>query len=100
MVSSTVTPGGGEVLDHAPQLDPALRVEAGGGLVEEQHRRTVHERGGEVEPPAHPAREGAHDAVGGVGEREVLEQLVRRAARCRRRHVRELPDHLEVLARR
>ena len=76
-------PGGGEVLDHAPQLDPTLRVEAGGGLVEEQHRRSVHERGGEVEAPAHPARVRAHDPVGGVDEREVVEQLVaaRRDAR-------------------
>ena len=75
--------GGGEVLDHAPQLDPALRVETGRGLVEEEHRWTVHERAGKVEAPAHPTREGAHHPVGGVVEREVLEQLAACAARCR-----------------
>ena len=65
-----------EVLDHAPQLVATLRVEAGGGLVEEQHRRPVHQRGGEVEPAAHATGVGADDAVGGVLERELLEQLV------------------------
>src|SRR5207253_2037528 len=43
---------GHEVLDHAPQLAPAAGVEPGGRLVEEQHRRAVHERGGQVEAPA------------------------------------------------
>ena len=56
-----------ELLDHAPELVAALRVEAGGGLVEEQHRRTVHERGGEVEATAHAAGVGARHAVGRVG---------------------------------
>ena len=48
-----------ELLDHAPEVAPALRVEAGRRLVEEQHRRAVHERGGEVEPAAHAAGVGA-----------------------------------------
>ena len=59
VVSSTVVPPSHEVLDHAPQLVATLRVEAGGGLVEEQHRRPVHERGGEVEPAAHATGVGA-----------------------------------------
>ena len=32
-----------------------LQVEARRGLVEEQHRRPRHQRGGDVEPPSHPA---------------------------------------------
>ena len=58
----------------------------------------MHERAGKVETAAHAARERPHDAVGSVGEREVLEQLVDARPDVGRRHVRELPDHLEVLA--
>ena len=74
-------PSANELLDHTPEVTPALRVEAGGGLVEEQHRRPVHEGGREVEPAAHAARVGAGGPVGGVGEVELLEQLVARGAR-------------------
>ena len=45
------------------RLEPAARVEAGGRLVEEQHRRLGDERGGEVEPAAHAARVGLDRAV-------------------------------------
>jgi hypothetical protein len=41
---------GDAVLDRVPQRAAAARVEAGGRLVEEQHRRAGDERGGEVEP--------------------------------------------------
>ena len=67
--------GGDPLLDRLPEADPAARVEAGRRLVEEEHRRAGDERGGEVEPAAHPARVGADQALGGVGEFEVLEQL-------------------------
>ena len=53
-----------------------LRVEPGGRLVEEQHRRPVHERRREVEPAPHAARVGAHQTVGGVGQVEPFEQVV------------------------
>ena len=46
----------------------------GGRLVEEEHRRLVHERGREVEPAAHPAGVRAHQPVAGVQEVEALEQ--------------------------
>ena len=48
-------------LDRLEQRHAAARVEPGGGLVEEQHRRPRHERGREVEPAAHAARVGAHE---------------------------------------
>ena len=75
-MSSTVVPAGDQVLDHRPQLGAALRVEPGGRLVEEEHRRLVHERRGEVEPPAHAAGVRADEAVARVREVEPLEQLV------------------------
>ena len=76
MVSSTVVPSATSSSITPHRSLRLLRVEAGGRLVEEQHRRAVDERGGEVEPPAHAARVGADGPVGGVGELEALEQLV------------------------
>jgi len=35
---------GDQPLDHLPQAQPAARVQAGGGLVEEQHRWPGHQR--------------------------------------------------------
>ena len=75
-MSSTVVPRATRLLDDAPELGAAPRVEPGRRLVEEQHRRLVHERGGEVEPAPHAARVGAHGPVAGVDEVEALEQLV------------------------
>ena len=87
-----------ERLDHAPELVAALGVESGGGLVEEEHGRAVHERGGEVEATAHAAGVRARHAVGGVAERELLEQLVGAGGDLRRRQVRQLAHQREVLA--
>ena len=85
------------VLDRRPQGQPAARVEAGGRLVEEQHRRLRHQRGGEVEPAAHAAGVGAHDARAGLDQVEALEQLVGARARARPAQVVEAAHHLEVL---
>ncbi len=46
----------GQAPDLLPQRGAALRVEAGGRLVEEEQARLVHEREREVEPALHPAR--------------------------------------------
>ena len=77
MVSSTVMPlvrwQAGDLVPHA---GAHLGIEAGGGLVEEQHLGSVDERGGDVEPPLHAARVAAADAVGGVGQPELVQQLV------------------------
>ena len=98
-MSSTVVPVGDQLLDHLPEVVAARRVEAGGGLVEEQHRRPVHERGGQVEPAAHAAGVGPRRAVGGVGEPEPLEQLVGpRPASRSAREVGEAADQPQVLA--
>ena len=75
VVSSSGRAVGDELADDVPHAQPAGRVEAGGRLVEEQHRRARHQAGGEVEAAAHAARVGLDHAVGGVGELEPLEQL-------------------------
>jgi hypothetical protein len=88
---------GDEALDRRPHLQAAARVEAGGGLVEEQHRRAGDERRGEVEAPAHAARVGLGRAPGGVDEVEALEQLLAAAlGRCAALAV-EAAHHHEVL---
>ena len=78
-------PLGDQLADDGPQLGAALDVEAGGGLVEEQHRRALHEGGGDVESPPHAARVGAHRTVGGVAQVEAREQLAARGATSLRR---------------
>ena len=62
--------------DLLPQRGPALRIEAGRRLVEEQHPRPVDERQGQVEAALHPARVPADAAVGGTGQLHPLEQLL------------------------
>ena len=60
-------------------LRAAERVEAGGGLVEEQHLGVVHERGGEVEPAPHAARVGLDapvERVADVDERAQLDEAL------------------------
>ena len=64
-----------EVAQLVPQPVAALRVEAGGRLVEEEHARAADEAGGEVEAAAHATGEGLHQRVGGIDEVELLEEL-------------------------
>ena len=39
-----------EAVDVRPEFAPRQRVDAGGGLVQEQHRRLVHDRAGQRQP--------------------------------------------------
>ena len=64
-------------LDGLPDREPAARVQARARLVEEDHLRAADQAHREVEPPAHAAAVGGDATVGGVGEIEALEQLVR-----------------------
>ncbi len=64
-----------QLADQVPQVDTAAGIDAGGGLVEEQHGGLAHHRGGQVETSPHPARVGAHLAVGGIGEVDPLQHL-------------------------
>ena len=66
----------GQALDLLPHFGAHLGVEAGRRLVQEEHLRPVHERGGDVEPPLHPARVVAGDPLGRFRQAELLEQLV------------------------
>jgi hypothetical protein len=62
--------------DDVPDLVARARVEPGRGLVEEHQLRRDDDAGGDVEPPAHSAREVLDQTGAGVAEPERLEQLV------------------------
>ena len=57
-----------------PQRRPALHVETGGRLIEEQDSRGMHERQSKVQPALHPARVAADAPVGRLGQTDPLEQ--------------------------
>ena len=81
-----------------PEPEPAARVEAGGRLVEEEHRRAGDERGGEVEPAAHAARVGRGRAARPASARSKRSSSSRAALAGRSgAEVVEAADHLEVL---
>ena len=59
-----------------PQHVAGLRVEAGGGLVEQQQVGAVDQAAGDREPALHAAGEVLDPGLRLVGERDELEQLV------------------------
>ena len=87
-----------EAADDVPHAEPAARVEPGRRLVEEQEPRSADQRAPEVQPAAHPARVGLDDAIAGVGEVELLEELVGAAPGLGRRQLVEPAEHPQVLA--
>jgi hypothetical protein len=88
---------GHELLDHHPEVVAAGRVESGGRLVEEEHRRAVHEGGAEVEPSPHAPGVGAGRTIGRVGQPELLEELVGPGHVDRLREMGQLTDQPQVL---
>ena len=87
-----------EAADDVPHAEPAARVEAGRRLVQEQEPRPPDEGAAEVEPAAHAARVGLDDAVAGVGQVELLEQLVGPSPGLGRRQLVQPAEHPQVLA--
>ena len=98
MVSSSVVPSCDEPAQHLPEIAAAARVEAGGRLVEEQHRRRGDEADREVEPPAHATRVRPHRPVGGVGDRELFQQFVCQPVEVAPADAVQAADHPDVLA--
>ena len=75
----------GELLDGFPDLEPALRVESGRRLVEEDDRGRTDQAHGDVEPAGHAAGVRVHPLVGRVGQPELLQQAVGNLGRDWRR---------------
>ena len=71
-MSSTSVPVSTRSPDRVPELDAAPRIEAGRRLVEEQQLRLADQARPEVEPPAHAARVGAHEPIGGLDEARAV----------------------------
>ena len=69
----------GEVAQQAAEPGDALRVEAGGGLIEDQHAWFGDEGLRQAEPLAHPERVGAHPPVGRAGQSDGGQHLVNAA---------------------
>ena len=86
-----------ELAHDRPDLIAAARIEAGRRLVQEQHARAGHQARCKVKTSPHATGVRACEAVGGVGQVEALEQLVRLPASVRGREVEQAPEHLEVL---
>ena len=91
-------PAGHEPPDRRPHFAPSSRVEAGGGLVQEQDLRRQDEAGGKVEPAAHAARILLHRLASRVRQAELLEQLVGPRPRPSDAEVKEAAEHHQVLA--
>jgi hypothetical protein len=70
-------PAGHQLADELPHGAAAARVQAGGGLVQEDDPRVADQGHRQVEPPLHPAGVGAGRLPAGVGQVELVEQLGR-----------------------
>ncbi len=86
-----------QALDHLPQVVAALGVEAGGGLVEEQHGGSRHQGGSQVEAPPHAAGVRLEWPIAGVAELELFEQIVSSADHRLLGQVVEPSHHGQVL---
>ena len=67
----------GEFLDAVPHFDARLRVESGGRLVQEDHRRVPDEAHGDVQAAAHASGIRRHPSLRRVSELEAGQQAVR-----------------------
>ncbi len=90
-------PVGDQFPDHRPQLVPAGQVQPSGRFVQEQHRRPGHQRGRDVQPPAHPARVGPDRPGRRHRQAEPGEQLVGTGAELGPGQLGQAPDQAQVL---
>src|SRR6202035_46781 len=79
--------------DHAARA----RIEADGGLVEEQHRGAIEQRGRDLQAPQHAPGEGAGEPVEHRGEIHRLDRLRDALAALAPRHARDPPVEVEDL---
>ncbi len=87
-----------QLAEHRPQPRPALRVQPGRRLVEEQDGRRGQQADRQVEPAAHAPRIGLGHPVGGMGEVEAVEEPFGGLDDVLPGQPVERPDEPEVLA--
>ncbi len=78
----------GQAADQQAHVAHAGRIQAGGGLVEDQQSRPAQQRRGDPEPLAHAVRVAADLVRGAGGQLDRLEHLVDALAARRRRRAR------------
>jgi len=69
-------PAGSDAIDELPELPAGQRIDAGGGLVQDQEVRVVDQRAAQAELLLHAARELAGGPVPERAEPRAREQLV------------------------
>jgi hypothetical protein len=86
-----------QVADQPPEVAAAGRVQAGGRLVQQQHPGTAGQGGGQIQPPAHPARVGPDLPVGRLRQADAGQHLAGPLVRLAAGQAIEAADHLDVL---
>jgi hypothetical protein len=86
-----------QVADQRPQVVAAGGVQAGGGLVQEQHPGAADQGGGQVQAAAHPPGVGLDLPVGHVYQVNALEDFAGAPSRWTASQPIEPADHLDVL---
>ena len=89
---------GGDLGELVPDGAAGLRVEADGGLVEDQDGRIVDQRARDLEAPLHAAGERADDRVAHAGEADPRELLLGSVAALAARDAEDGAVEVEVLA--
>ena len=97
-------PAARQPMDLVPEFAPRLGVDAGGGLVEQQQLRLVHDAGGERQPLLPAARQSARQLVAARRQAEFLERardmLLDRLQLVETRHEFEVLADREILVER
>ena len=75
-----------DIAQVGPQLHAQGHVDAGGGLVEDEQSRAVHQRAGDQQPPAHPARQPVRLGLTPRSEIEDAKQFSRAGPRVSLAH--------------
>ena len=91
-------PGIAQAMELVPHATAEQRVDPGRRLVEEQQRRVVDQRAGQLEPALHPAREAAGAAAADVPQVDELEHLAGPPAPRPEQHPEQRADEVDVLA--
>jgi hypothetical protein len=93
-----VGPGGDQLADRRPQLAAAGRVQARGGLVQQQQAGGADQAGAQVQAAAQPAGVGADQPVGVGGELELVQDRGGGRPGPLVGEPEQAADHLQVLA--
>ena len=89
---------GDQRADHVPELETTVRVESGGGLVQQQQAGPADQAGAEVEAAAHAAGIRAHHPVRSVAEPQPIDDGGGLMAGRRAGETEKPRHHLDVLA--